>query len=57
LKNLKSADARKLAAHAQTVKDRTFGEWTAHEIEIIRSELSPGGARHTTLAAIRLGAV
>jgi 2'-5' RNA ligase len=56
LKNLKPPDARKLAAHAQTVKDRTFGEWTAHEIEIIRSELSPAGARHTLLAAFRLGA-
>jgi 2'-5' RNA ligase len=57
LKNLKPSDARKLAAHAQTVKDRTFGEWTAHEIEIIRSELSTVGARHTSLAAFRLGAV
>ena len=56
LKNLKPSDARKLAAHAQTVKDRMFGEWTAHETEIIRSELSPAGARHTTLAAFRLGA-
>jgi 2'-5' RNA ligase len=56
LKNLKPPDARKLAAHAQTVKDRTFGEWTAHEIEIIRSELSPAGARHTTLVVFRLGA-
>jgi 2'-5' RNA ligase len=57
LKNLKPPNIRKLAAHAQTVKDRTFGEWTAHEIEIIRSELSPAGARHTSLAAFRSGAV
>ena len=56
LKNLKPPDARKLAAHAQTFKDRTFGEWTAHEIEIIRSELSPVGACHTTLVVFRLGA-
>jgi 2'-5' RNA ligase len=55
LKNLKPSDVRKLAAHAQTVKDRNFGEWTADEIEIIRSELSPGGARHTSFAAFRLG--
>ena len=53
LKNLKPPDIRKLAAHAQTVKDRTFGEWTAHEIEIIRSELSPAEARHTSLVAFR----
>jgi 2'-5' RNA ligase len=57
LKNLKPSDTRKLAAHAQTVKDRTFGEWTADEIEIIQSELSTAGARHTSLAAFRLGAV
>jgi 2'-5' RNA ligase len=57
LKNLKPPDARKLAAHAQTVEDRMFGEWTADKIEIIRSELSPAGARHTTLAAFRLGVV
>ena len=45
LKNLKPSDARKLAAHTQTVKDRTFGEWTAHEIEIIRSKFPrPGRA-------------
>lgn len=56
LKNLKPPDARKMAAHAQTVKDRTLGEWTADEIEIIRSELSPAGARHTSLAVFRLGA-
>jgi 2'-5' RNA ligase len=57
LKNLKPLDARKLAAHAHALKDRTFGEWMAHEIEIIRSELSPAGARHTTLAVFRLGAM
>ncbi len=57
LKNLKPPDIRKLAAHTQTVQDRTFGEWTADEIEIIRSELSPGGARHTSFAAFRLGVV
>ncbi len=56
LKNLKPPDARKLAAHAQTVNDQMFGEWTAQEIEIIRSELSQAGARHTTLVAFRLGA-
>ena len=32
-------------------------QWTAHEVELIGSELSSTGARHTTLAAFRLGAV
>ncbi len=57
LKNMKPSDALRLAAHVQTKKNRTLGEWTAHEIEIIRSELSPAGAYHTLLAAFRLGAV
>lgn len=51
VRDLKRFDAVKLAAHAQTIKDRVFGEWMAREIEIVRSELSPAGALHTTLAA------
>jgi 2'-5' RNA ligase len=54
VKDLKRSDAGKLAAHAQTIKDRVLGEWTAHEIEIVRSELSSVGARHTLLAAFPL---
>ena len=57
LKNPKPADIRDLAARAQSLEKRLFGEWTAHEIEIIRSELSPAGARYTSLAAFPLGAV
>jgi len=57
LKNPKPSDIRDLAARAQSLEKRLFGEWTAHEIEIIRSELSPAGARYTSLAAFRLGAV
>jgi 2'-5' RNA ligase len=56
LKNPRPADTRDLAARAQSLEKRRFGEWTAHEIEIIRSELSPAGARHASLAAFRLGA-
>jgi len=57
LKNPRPADIRDLASRAQSLEKRLFGEWTAHEIEIIRSELSPAGARYTSLAAFRLGAV
>jgi 2'-5' RNA ligase len=57
LKNPRPADIRDLAARAQSHEKRLFGEWTAHEIEIIRSELSPAGARYTSLAAFRLGVV
>jgi 2'-5' RNA ligase len=57
LKNPRPADTRDLAARAQSLEKRLFGDWTAHEIEIIRSELSPVGSRYTSLAAFRLGAV
>ena len=57
LKNPKPADIWDLAARAQSLEKRPFGDWTAHEIEIIQSELSPAGARHISLAAFRLGTV
>ena len=46
VKKLKRADAGKLAARAQAIGDRRFGDWMAREIEIVQSELSPAGARH-----------
>jgi 2'-5' RNA ligase len=45
-----------LAARVAAMNDRILGEWTAQKVEIIRSELSSSGARHTTLAAFSLGA-
>ena len=41
---------------ASEMSGRLFGEWTAAEVAIIRSELSPEGARYTTLAAVGLAA-
>ncbi len=55
LKNPRLADTRDLAARAQSLEKRVFDGWTASEVEIIRSELSSGGARHTSLAVCRLG--
>ena len=57
LKNPRPTDVRDLAARAQSLEKRPLGEWTANEVEIIRSELSPAGARHISLTAFRLGAV
>ncbi len=56
LKNPRPSDARNLAAHVQSLAKQAFGDWTAGQIEIIRSELSPNGARYTLLAVFRLGA-
>jgi 2'-5' RNA ligase len=43
-----------LARMAAGMANRLFGEWTADHLELIRSDLAPGGSRYTTLAAIPL---
>src|SRR5690348_14435290 len=48
------AEIRALAGQAEIMKARTFGEWTAPGVELIRSELSPTGAHYTTLATFLL---
>jgi RNA 2',3'-cyclic 3'-phosphodiesterase len=53
-KAIARAETATLARLALTMGDRHFGEWTADDIAIIRSELASGGPRHTTLATVRL---
>ena len=55
LKSPRPADVRDLVGRAESLGAQSFGEWTAREIEIIRSELSPNGARYTSLASCPLG--
>ena len=54
IKGIKRPEAEALANAAAGLADRLFGEWTAYQIELMRSELLPQGARHSTLAAIAL---
>ena len=54
VKFLKRPEIEKLAVHAQAVKDRLFGEWTANEVELIRSDLLPTGASHTLVESVQL---
>jgi 2'-5' RNA ligase len=54
VKFLKRLEIEKLAAHAQAIQDRRFGEWMANEVELIRSDLLPAGASHTLIRAFRL---
>jgi 2'-5' RNA ligase len=54
LKGLKRPEAEALGLAAAGMAERLFGQWTAYKIELMRSELSPKGARHTSLAAIPL---
>jgi RNA 2',3'-cyclic 3'-phosphodiesterase len=55
LKPFKRIEIEELVERAKAIQDRQFGDWTAQEVEIMRSELSPTGARHTPLAAFQLG--
>jgi RNA 2',3'-cyclic 3'-phosphodiesterase len=54
IKGLRRPEATALAEVASGLATRVFGAWTAHEVELIRSQLSPTGAQYTTLAAIPL---
>jgi RNA 2',3'-cyclic 3'-phosphodiesterase len=56
IKNLKRPEAARLAEAAARMADRLFGLWTAAEVELIRSVLTPQGARYTTVASAPLGA-
>jgi 2'-5' RNA ligase len=54
IKAIRRPEAEALAKVASGLAARFFGAWTADKIEIIRSQLSPDGARHTTLATVPL---
>jgi len=54
IKSLSRTEAEALAALAASLATRFFGAWTAGAVELFRSQLSPEGARHTTLASIPL---
>jgi 2'-5' RNA ligase len=48
-------DVVELRTLGDAMQRRQFGEWTADRVDIVRSELGPGGSRHTTFAALNLG--
>ena len=54
LKGIKRPEAEALGKAASGMADRLFGQWTAYQIELMRSELLPQGARHSTIASIAL---
>jgi 2'-5' RNA ligase len=54
IKGIKRRDAEALGQGAAGMAEKQFGDWTAHGVELMRSELSPDGARYTSLAAIPL---
>jgi len=54
IKGIKRPEAEALGKAAAGMAERLFGQWTACQVELMRSELLPQGARHSTLASIAL---
>jgi 2'-5' RNA ligase len=54
IKGIKRPEAEALGQAAEGMAERLFGQWTAHQVELMRSELLPQGARHSALASIAL---
>jgi RNA 2',3'-cyclic 3'-phosphodiesterase len=54
IKGIKRSEAEALGQAALAMADRVFGQWTAYQIDLMRSELLPQGARHSTIATIAL---
>jgi len=54
IKGIKHPEAEALGKAAAGMADRVFGQWTAYQIELMRSQLLPQGAQHTGLASISL---
>ena len=53
-KQIKRADAGRLAEFVERAVNREFGLWTCREVELIQSELSAAGNRYTTLDVFAL---
>ena len=53
-KQIKRADAERLAGFVERAVERKFGNWSCREMELIRSELSPGGSQYSTIEVFRL---
>lgn len=53
-KRLSRNETTTLARTAERYSGTTFGEWRAHEVHVMRSQLSAVGAVHSLLAAVPL---
>ena len=53
-KEIKRPQAEILARLAHSMTGRFFGEWTADKVELMRSDLSSDGARHSVVAIFPL---
>jgi 2'-5' RNA ligase len=53
-REINRSDASKLAMLVEKMAGRSFGEWTAASVEVIRSQPTSQGSRYTTLAGVNL---
>jgi len=53
-KRINRSDSQVLSGLLADMADRLFGEWTAGEIELMRSALGADGARHTSIGIVHL---
>lgn len=54
IKAIRRPEAEAFGKAAAAMAERGFGQWTAGQVELMRSVLSPQGASHSSLAAIAL---
>ena len=54
-RDIERSEASKLSTLVDRMAGRTFGEWTATSVDVMRSVTAPTGARYTTIAEISLG--
>lgn len=55
IKNIRRDEIQALNRSAEPFAGHLFGQWTANEVLIMRSELSSQGAEHSALASASLG--
>lgn len=56
VKGLDRRDAARLVELSAPFRDKLFGEWTAGELELIRSQLTPAGSRYSVAQVSPLSA-
>jgi 2'-5' RNA ligase len=54
IKGISRPETEVLAEAAAGMAERRFGQWTAPQVELMRSELLPQGAQHSCLASVAL---
>jgi 2'-5' RNA ligase len=55
-RDINRTEASRIATIVDNLANRSFGEWSATAVEIIRSEPLPAGSRYTTVTEIALAA-